>query len=173
MLKLLAKLLKVLNSEAEPGQISIALCLGMIAGLTPLLSLHNVIVLFLALILRVNLSSFILGTAFFSAVAYAMDPAFHAIGFKVLTTHALKDVFTDMYNSPLVRLTRFNNTVLMGSLLASVVAFFPMALLLNFLIRKYRLHVLEWVRKTRIAQIITGSKLFDIYQKAGLWGGRQ
>jgi uncharacterized protein (TIGR03546 family) len=172
MLRLLAKLLKVLNSETEPGQISIALCLGMIAGLTPLISPHNLIVLLLALVLRVNLSSFILGTLFFSGVAYAMDPAFHTIGFKVLKAQALEGLFTSMYNNPLIRLTRFNNTILMGSLLASLAAFIPVAFLLNFLIRKYREHVLEWIRKTRIAQLVTGSKLYDIYQRVKILGDR-
>jgi len=172
MLKLLAKLLKVLNSEAEPGQISLAICLGMIAGLTPLMSLHNIIVLFLALALRVNLSAFILGVAFFSGAAYALDPAFHAIGSRVLNAQSLEGSFTTMYNNPLIRLTRFNNTILMGSLLASIAAFVPMALALNVLIRKYRQHVLEWVKKTRVVQIIKGSKLFGIYQRVNIWGDR-
>ena len=37
----------------------------MIAGLTPLLSLHNVVVLLLVFILRVNLAAFLLGLALF------------------------------------------------------------------------------------------------------------
>lgn len=172
MLKLLAKLLKVLNSEAEPGQISIAICLGMIAGLTPLMSVHNLLVLLLALLIRVNLSAFILGTVFFSGLAYAMDPAFHTIGLRVLKAQALEGLFTAMYNNPLLRITRFNNTIVLGSLLASLAAFVPMAFLLNFLIRKYREHLLAWVRKTRIAQIITGSKLYSIYQNVSSLRGK-
>lgn len=172
MLKLLAKLIKVLNSEAEPGQISLAICLGMIAGLTPLLSLHNIIVLFLALVLRVNLSAFILGGVFFSGAAYALDPAFHSLGSRVLNAQSLEGAFTTMYNNPIIRLTHFNNTILMGSLLASVAAFIPMVLILNLFIRKYRQHVLEWVKKSRLAQLIKGSKLFDIYQRVSIWGER-
>ena len=37
MIDAVARLLKVLNSETEPGQISLALCLSMIAGFTPVL----------------------------------------------------------------------------------------------------------------------------------------
>jgi uncharacterized protein (TIGR03546 family) len=165
MLRLLAKLIKILNSEAEPAQISLAICLGMVAGLTPMMSLHNLLVLLLALVIRVNLSAFILGILFFSGLAYALDPVFHSIGHRVLGSQALEDVFTTMYNNPLIRLTRFNNTIVMGSLLASLAAFIPMALLLNLVIRKYREHILGWVRKTRLAQIITGSRLYSIYQR--------
>lgn len=172
MLRMLAKLLKALNSETEPGQISLALCLGMVAGLTPLMSPHNLIVLLLALVIRVNLSAFMLGLAFFSGVAYMLDPAFHAMGLRILRAGALEAIFTDMYNNPFLRLTRFNNTIVMGSLMASVAAFIPMAMILNILIRRYRQHVLAWVQKTRLAQMITGSKLYDIYQKISLLGDR-
>ncbi|MCA9481390.1 MAG: DUF2062 domain-containing protein, partial [Nitrospira sp.] len=77
MIKLLAKLLRVLNSETEPGQISLGFGLAMIAGLTPLLSLHNLLVLLLVCVLRVNLSAFLLGLALCTGIAYALDPLFH------------------------------------------------------------------------------------------------
>ena len=44
-MRLLAKFLKVLNSNAEPLEIILGLCLAMIAGLTPFMSLHNLVVL--------------------------------------------------------------------------------------------------------------------------------
>ena len=172
MLNLLAKLIKVLNSEAEPAQISLALCLGMISGLTPLMSAHNLIVLLLALVIRVNLSAFILGTVFFSGIAYIIDPLFHSIGAGVLSSEALNGAFTAMYNNPLLRLTRFNNTIVMGSLLVSVAAFVPMVFVFNKLIIKYRTHVLEWIKKTRLMQMLTGSKLYGIYQSLGGWSDK-
>lgn len=72
----LAKFLRVLNSETDPAQISLAFCFSMVAGLTPLFSLHNLPILFLVLVLRVNLSAFLLGFAFFSGIAYLLDPLF-------------------------------------------------------------------------------------------------
>ena len=81
MIGTIAKILKALNSETAPGQISMALCFALIIGLTPLYSLHNLLVLLLVLILRVNLSAFIVGWVFFSGVAYILDPIFqHGIG---------------------------------------------------------------------------------------------
>ena len=89
MIDAVARLLKVLNSETDPGQISLALCLSMIAGFTPVLAPHNLFVLLLVLVLRVNLSAFGLGWVFFSAVAYVLDPLFHRIGLAILTEPAL------------------------------------------------------------------------------------
>ena len=165
----LIKILKVLNSETSPVQISLALALGMVAGLTPLLSLHNLLVLCLVLVLRVNLSTFLLGLAVFSGVAYLFDPLFHRIGLWLLTQPALQDMWTSLYNSVIWRLTRYNNTIVMGSLTVSVVLFLPLIWLTNTLIRRYRDHVLAWVQKTKLVQIVKASKFYNRYQSlAGL-----
>ena len=76
MLSLLANLLKALNSNAAPAQISLAVCFAAIMGLTPLYAPHNVLLLLLVALIRVNLTSFLLAFAFFSGLAYALDPLF-------------------------------------------------------------------------------------------------
>ncbi len=171
MLKTLAKLLRVLNSETEPGQISLGLCFALVAGLTPLWSLHNIVVLFCVLVLRVNLSAFLVSLPVFSAFAYLLDPLFHAIGLPLLTSGSLEPLWTSLYNSTLWRLERFNNSIVMGSLVFSLVAFVPTLLLFNFLIRRYRDHVLAWVQQTRIMQIVKASKLYGAYQSVSRLGG--
>lgn len=47
MIKLLATLLQVINSETEPDQISLGFSFALIAGFTPLLSVHNLLILLL------------------------------------------------------------------------------------------------------------------------------
>ena len=164
MITILAKLLKMLNSEADPHQISAGFCLAMITGFTPLWSLHNLLVLFLILIFRVNLSAFLLGWALFSGIAYLLDPMFHALGYKILTAGALTGLWTALYNMDLFRLANFNNSLVMGSLVVSLALFVPLLLILNLIIQKYREHILAWVRKTRLAQIVNSSRLFSIYK---------
>ncbi len=164
MIRMIAKLLKMLNSETEPRQISAGFCFAMIIGLTPLLSLHNILVLLLVLVLRVNLSAFILGWILFSGIAYLMDPVFHAIGYQLLTLTAFKGLWTGLYNIGPIRWTRFNNSVVMGSLVVSLALFFPLLLGLNYVIREYREHFLAWVRRTRIAQIIKATRIFSVYK---------
>ncbi|MBI1912570.1 MAG: TIGR03546 family protein [Deltaproteobacteria bacterium] len=163
MIRTLAKVLVVLNSETAPAQISLAVCLSMVAGLTPLLSLHNILVFFLVLVLRVNLSSFILGLAFFTTLAYALDPLFHFIGVKVLAFEGLRGLWTSLYNITIFRLSNFYNSIVMGSILFSLVLFIPLLLTLNLGIRKYREHVLSWIAKTPLMQAIMASKFYEYY----------
>lgn len=171
MFGVIAKVLKVLNSEAEPSQISLALCLSMIAGLTPILSLHNILVLLAALLLRVNLSAFILGWGFFTGIAYLLDPLFHRLGYGLLAAAALEGLWTRLYNLSLFRLENFNNSIVMGSLVFSLLAFVPAYLLSNFIIHRYREHILAWIRKTRLMQFIKASKLYTAYQALSGLGG--
>ena len=137
MLKLIAKFLKVLNSDTEPGQLSLAFCFAMVAGLTPLMSLHNILVLFLVCILRANLAAFLLGFLTFTGIAYLLDPVFNQLGIAILTAAVLKPLWTSLYNITLFRLENFNNSIVMGSLLFSLILFVPMYFLFNLLITKY------------------------------------
>lgn len=171
MIRILARLLRVLNSETEPGQISLGFCFASVAGLTPLVSLHNVLVLLLVLVLRVNLSAFLLGLAVFSGLAYLLDPLFHRLGLALLTAGALQDLWTSLYNSTVWRLERFNNSIVMGSLVFSLVAFAPLYLLSNALIRRYRAHVLAWVQRTHLMQMFKATKLYHAYRSVSGFGG--
>lgn len=169
MIKLLAKLLRVLNSETQPGQISLGFCFAMIIGLTPLLSLHNLFVLLLVFIVRVNFAAFLMGLALFTGIAYLLDPLFHLLGLTVLTASSLESLWTSLYQSVWWRLEHFNNSIVMGSLVFSVGLFMPVLLLSNLLIRRYRQHVLAWVQKTKIMQVFKASKLYETYQTLSAW----
>jgi uncharacterized protein (TIGR03546 family) len=89
MLRLLARFLKVLGSETAPGQIALGVTLAMVAGLTPLSAPHNLLVLLLLLVLRANLSAFLVALAAFSGFAYLLDPVSHRVGLWLLTLPAL------------------------------------------------------------------------------------
>ena len=165
MLTMIAKLLKVLNSESDPSQISLAFSFSLVSGFLPFFSPLNAIVLLVVFLLRVNLSAYFLGTAFFSGVAYLLDPLFHRIGLAVLTIGALEPFWTALYNSSLWRIQRFNNSVVMGGIAFALFVFVPFLLVSNALIRKYRDHVLVWVQKTRLMKFFMASRLYGIYQK--------
>lgn len=170
MVKLLAQVLKILASETEPGQIGLAVSFALIAGLTPFFSLHHLAVLFLVLVLRVNLLAFILGTVLFSAVAWLLEPLFNWIGLTLLTAQPLQRLWTGLYQSPLWRLEGFNNSVVMGSLVISLLLFLPLALVTASLIRRHREHLLARLRLTRALQILTASRFHSAYQSVSGWG---
>jgi uncharacterized protein (TIGR03546 family) len=167
---MLAKLLKALNSEASPSQISLAFVLGMILGFTPLWSAHNILVVFLALVLRINLTGFILAWGVFSGFAYLLDPAFIALGENLLTNVDLKDLWSSMYVSDVWRVSRFNNTLVLGSLVISIGLAIPAFFIFNFLIKQYRDKIFDWVQKSKLMQMLKANKLYRIYSSLNMEG---
>lgn len=171
MISLLVELFKILNSETDPPQISLSICFAMVVGLTPLFSLHNLILIFLVCFLRVNISAFILFWPLFSAVAYLLDPFFHTIGWALLTAPSLESLWTVFYNIAFFKLARFNNTIVMGSLIFSLTLFLPVFLLGNYLIRRYRESFMAWIQQTKLVQVLKASKLYSIYRTVSGAGG--
>ncbi len=163
MLQLLAKLIKALNSDSSPAQISVALVLGMVMGLTPLWSLHNLLVLFLACIIRINFSALILAFGLFSGLAYLLDPLFIYFGELMLTNSGLQELWTNLYRSDWWRLSHFNHTATLGSLLLALTLSIPLLFISRWLIVRYREHVMKWVQKTRLGQWLRGSKFYEVY----------
>ncbi len=167
MLRLIARFLRILNSEADPWAISIALCLGMLAGLTPFYTLHNLGVLLILLLFRLNISAFILSLILCSGLAYLLDPLFHYFGLALLTSGSLSGLWISLYDSTFWRLTGFNNSIILGSVLFSALLFAPLALLLKIIIIKYREHILAVVNRTRLMTAFKASKLYRIYSGLG------
>jgi uncharacterized protein (TIGR03546 family) len=165
MIRQIAKLLRILNSETAPINISIGICFGMVVGFTQMWSIHNIIILFIVLFLRVNLSAFILGTLVFKSLSFLLIGVFHQIGLSLLTADFYNKIGTYLYNITFWKFDRINNTIIAGSILVSILGFLPMLLLLNFLIKKYRKHVLSYVRKTKIAKAMMSSDLYHYYKK--------
>ena len=165
MIRQIAKLLRVLNSETAPINISIAICFGMVVGFTQMWSVHNIIILFIVLFFRVNLSAFILGTLVFKSLSFIFNGVFHQIGLALLTADWYQNLGTYLYNITFWKFDRINNTIVAGSIVVSIIGFLPMLLLLNIFIKKYRKHILGFVRKTKIAKAMMSSNLYHYYKK--------
>jgi len=166
VLKFIFKFIRILNRDATPPQIAGGMALGSIAGITPLASLHNLVVLFLAVILRVNFTAAILAVGVFSAVGYLLDPLSNRIGWFLLAgIPAMKPFWTSLYNTPVVPWTRFNNTLTLGSLVLAIILFWPIYIVLKWAVVKYREKVMTAVKKWRIVTLISGSKIVGLYRK--------
>lgn len=164
MLSMLAKLLDALNSDSAPGQIALAFSLSLITGLTPLMSLHNLLILLLACLLRVHFGAFLLGTGFFSALAYLTDPASVQIGYALLTDEGLREFWTTLYQSDVWRAFRFNQTLVLGSFVLAAVLFLPVFFLSKWLIVRYREQLKGWVENLKITRWIKASRFYRLYQ---------
>lgn len=165
MLAMLARFLKALNSESGPWAIAWAFVLGMIIGLTPLWSLHNLIILFLAMSLRINFSGFILAWLFFSAVAYLFDPVADYIGEALLQAQALQGLWFSLYDNPVARLFQFNHTITLGSLVFALLLAPVWLFASYYLVINYRSRVQAWFLKLKIVQGLRSTKLWGLYQR--------
>ena len=164
---LLAKLLKAIHSDASPWQLALGLMLGMIVGLTPMFRLHNLILLFILLLFRINLGAFLVSLAVFSILAFILDPVMIHIGEMALASPALTEFWTALYNTGIGRLSQFYHTLTMGSLILSLVLSPVLLFVSKYLIISYREHVMEWVDKLKIMQALKGSRLYQVYQTVG------
>jgi uncharacterized protein (TIGR03546 family) len=165
VLKLLQQLVRTLNSEGTPGQVAAGLALGSALGLTPLMNLHNLVVVALVMVTNVSVPGAMLGWALATPVGFALDPVFDLIGRKLLLeTPALTPLWTALYNLPVVPLTNFNNTIVLGSVLTWLVLALPIFFAARRAVARYRATVYPRLARTRLFQVITASKLYNAYR---------
>lgn len=159
MISTISKLFRLLSSDIEPRQLSLGITLGFIAGISPILSMQSIIIYLLLIILRANLSIFLMSLGLMSLIAYLADPIIVSLGQKVLTEPSLQTLFTDMYNNGLWRFFNFNNTAAMGSLVIAVVSAVPCYFLSQYLISKYRVTVVERWKQSAVFRYMKNSKV--------------
>ena len=162
MLSRILKVIKALNSNEAPWQISLGLIFGAILGLTPLYSLHNLVVLFLALLINLNISMMVVSCVGFSVIAYALDPLFHQVGLALLTSPELKAFWIQFFSCPVFLLSNLNNTLVMGSLVISLAAAVPLFFLFNILVVKYRDVYNTFIGKFPLLRFL---KVLNAYEK--------
>jgi uncharacterized protein (TIGR03546 family) len=163
LLKQIFGLLKVLNSETGENQIAAGLALGLILGFSPFLSLQTLLVILLALLFRVQLGAVFLSGFFFKFIAFLADPAADALGRKVLEAPALRSLFVELYNMPIVPLTRFNNSIVMGSGVFGFCLVLPMFFVFKGLIVKYRSSVVERMKHTWAWKALQATAFYKWY----------
>ncbi len=167
--KLLMDLIKILNEKTSPKAIAGGVALGSIIGLTPKGSLHNLAIVFLLFILNVNGSAAAVATALFALFSYLGDPLFNKIGYALLTARPLQGLWTALYNAPTVPWTRFNNTLVLGSLLFALALFAPLFLLVDRAVplyrERYQQKVTAHMEKWKVVHVFKASKLYGLYQK--------
>jgi len=165
-LQFISKFLKVLRSGESPGLIAGGFAMGFIVGLTPFLTLQNVVILLIVFLTKVNLASTFFSIFVFSFVAYLFDPAFHDLGFFLLTQiDSLVATWTALYNWPLAPLTRFNNTIVMGSFVSALALLFPVYFLFKKGIVAYRARWAERIEKSKFMKALKSNVIFKWYIK--------
>ena len=164
LLKLIQSIIKTLHSDGTPGQVALGIALGSALGLTPLINVHNLIVFSVIVLLNVSFGGGMLGWALFVPVGFVLDPLFDRIGASLLQAPSLRPLWTSWYNTPLVPYTNFNNTVVLGSVVAWLVLTVPIYFAARWGIVRYRATIGERVRQSKFYKAITASQVYNWYK---------
>ncbi|HLE00038.1 MAG TPA: TIGR03546 family protein [Bdellovibrionota bacterium] len=165
ILKQIFAFFKLLNSDTETNPLAFGIVLGMFLGFTPAFSLQTVLVILILFFFRIQIGAAMVSAFFFAIPAFLLDPVFHAVGSRVLEIDALRPLFTTLYHLPLVPLTRFNNSVVMGSGIVALFLVIPAFVISKKLIVSYRASVVARVKNTAIWKALQATSFYKWYVK--------
>ena len=164
--------IKILREGQTPAQVAGGFALGSILGLSPMLTLQGIVVWLIILVLNVNLAASLFALSVFSLIAGLLDPLFHWVGYQVLANiEALQSTWTALYNAPVAPLTRFNNTVVMGSFVSALVLFVPVYFGMKRFVVAYRASVGQKIAQWKVYRVLKQSSLVQWYEKLRGLGG--
>jgi uncharacterized protein (TIGR03546 family) len=165
ILKQLFAFIKLLNSDTGNISLAMGMTCGFILGMTPVLSLHSLLIFLILFFFRIQIGAALVTAFFFKFVAYLLDPVFHYVGSQVLELESLQAFFTTLYNMPLIPYTRFNNSIVMGSAVVTFALSPVVYLLSQYFIVKYRELVVARFRQTKVWKAVEATKFYQWYYK--------
>lgn len=165
LLKQIFAFFRLLNSETGTNQIASGLAIGLVLGFSPFLSLQTFLVILLLLLFRIQIGAAFLSAFFFKFVAFLLDPASDLLGRKVLEAEALRPIFVELYNMPLVPLTRFNDSIVMGSGAIGFLLAIPAFFAFKILVIQYRATVVARFQSSKAWKAWSGTTFYKWYTK--------
>ena len=156
MLKYIVKLFKALNSNSNPKEIAHAVSLAFLLGILPKNNLLWYIIFIFCCFIRINKAAYGFFILIFSLLAHFFDPLLDSLGYYVLTIEKLEGIYSFLIDIPFLGFTNFNKTIVMGSLIAGLVLYFPIFFISLRIIRLWR---------TKLAYKFKYSKLYKFFNK--------
>lgn len=161
MLTLLAKILKVLNSEDSPWQIGWAVGFGVLAGLLPF-GLLTLVILLIVCFFTINLSTFLLVWGVCGGLMLIFGEPLEALTWQYAQNPAFLELLASTES---LQLLHFHHTLVLGAFLLGLFLLLPLTWLGAFLVTQYRLRLMTQMRKWKVVQMLKASKLVQIYEK--------
>lgn len=141
----------------SPAQLALGVSLGLVIGLLPKDSLLPYLLGMMALLTNANLVTLIVSGLVFSWIGPVADPLTHQIGGWLLTFDPLESVWAWLYQVPLMPWTRFENTVVMGSLVFGLLLSFPIYSLSKQFFEAYGDLCFRLIFQNRLSRWLVGS----------------
>lgn len=165
IIKIIQSLVKALNSEGTPGQVAAGFALGAALGLTPLINVHNLLIIAAIALLNVSVPGALLGWLVMVPVGFALDPVFDAVGrFLLLDVAWLQPVWATVSDAPVLALTRLNNSVVLGSLVSWIVLALPIYAGAHLGVTRYRATIYPKIARSKAFKALQASKVYNVYR---------
>ena len=117
------------------------------------------------MLLNVSFGGGMLGWALFVPLGFLLDPGVpRASARACCRRQSLRPLWTSLYNTPLVPYTNFNNTIVLGSVVAWLVLADPDLLRRRYGVARYRATIGERVKQSKFYQAITASQVYNRYK---------
>lgn len=165
ILKQIFAFIKLLNSDTGNISIALGMTCGFILGMTPTLSLQSLLIFLILFFFRIQIGAALLAAFFFKFIAFILDPVFHSVGSKVLEMDSLQGIFTTLYNMPIIPYTRFNNSIVMGSAVVTLILSPFVYMASSYFIIKYREIVVARFKTTKVWKAVEATKFYQWYYK--------
>ncbi len=88
-----------------------------------------------------------LGWMLFIPVGFIFDPQFNSIGEWLLLHPSIETLWAGWYNAPVIALSNFNNTIVLGSFTSWLVLILPIFFISRIGVIKYREHIYDRLAK--------------------------
>lgn len=150
MLGYFLKLFKTLNSNSHPGEIAHGVALGVIMGMIPKDNALWYILFVLFFFIRINKAIYLLVTLGVSLCIAPLDMMLDSLGYQVLVFEPAIPVYRRLLDIPFVAFTKFNNTVVMGSLVAGLLLYIPVYILSRLLVKFWRVVLAPKITASRV-----------------------
>ncbi len=140
------------------------MAIGTVFGLTPLMNLHNLVILAFVMVFRVSFPAVMLGWFVAVPFGFALDPVFDSIGLTMLETLRLVPLWTTVANAPVIALFNLNNSVVLGSFVCWILVLVPLYFGMRICVAKYRERVYARLQGTKVFKVVKGSKIYGFYR---------
>lgn len=168
MLTAVANFFKTLNANSNPAQIGHALALGVMLGLMPKDNALWYLIFVFFLFVRLNKATYLIVLAVVSYFAWILDPVFSSIGYSVLTYEPFENFYATAIDIPFVGFTKFNNTIVLGSFLFSLIAYIPFYFIGIALVNFWREHIAPTFIKSPLYKAVQNlpvvGKIFEAFE---------
>ncbi|MEO2016703.1 MAG: TIGR03546 family protein [Fuerstiella sp.] len=157
---------KALVAESTPGQLALGFALGVLIGFVPK---GNLLALVLGIILAASRANLGIAAATILVVSFVspyFDPVSHQIGTWLLAHPSLTNVWTELYNMPVMPWTAFNNSIVLGSFIVGVAALYPAYRLSKPVFEKYSEKLSVWAKRFWLTRFLMGVEWANGLSKA-------